>query len=289
MDGFVDTDIDLAALAAQITQGDQDVATGDLQADLAESPVLADAPGEAALLARVHETLESAWLAQGDGYSAENFNMEAALGDRAFLDWAQAFLTQSPAGAQHPVTSTPAPGSPAPDAASPDTTPTTNTKLLFTDPPPDDEVISDGTIITVPGGGDLSDFGSTGSIANTQYDGDAPSADALPGDDDTDEVIVRGVRHTSSDYHIFILRGINGGYSYHFNGESFDNEGDWLNRIWEELRQIVDDETPIVGDSLGNLSILGLVEINLFETLPVSVRHAIINFFLDGTLPETGH
>ncbi|HHI88545.1 MAG TPA: hypothetical protein ENK01_01210, partial [Hellea balneolensis] len=152
MDGFVDTDIDLAALAAQITQGDQDVATGELQADLAESPVLADAPGEAALLARLHETLESAWLAQGDGYSAENFNMEAALGDRAFLDWAQAFLTQSPAGAQHPVTSTPAPGSPAPDAASPDTTPTTNTKLLFTDPPPDDpppvdEIIVTGTII----------------------------------------------------------------------------------------------------------------------------------------------
>ena len=176
MDGFLDTDIDLAALEAQT--GLADIS----RADVPDPDILEAAE----LSAGLEASLQDFWLSQGGDHTPGNFTLNAAASE-----WAQDFFAAPP------------------DAAAPDSTPATNTKRLFTDPPPDDEVISDGTIITVPGGGDLSDFGSTGSIANTQYDGDAPSADALPGDDDIDEVIVRGVRANNHSFPEVIVTILN--------------------------------------------------------------------------------
>ena len=100
-----------------------------------------------------------------------------------------------------------------------------------------------------------------------------------------DEVIVTGQHQALDHYDIFVLRGEDSHYSYHFNNEVFDNESDWLNRIWQELLDIAEHNSPITPTTTIHAP---LITIDTFRLLPLSVRRGIIHFFID--LPPTpGH
>jgi len=160
--------------------------------------------------------------------------------------------------------------------------------VTFIDDDDDDDenpgITSWGTLISIATGS-LGDY-SLGNTNIAGYDGDADTGlDGTPDGDTDDEVIAVGTRVNFERSDVFILRGSNGSFSFHHNGNVFDNESDWINSLLDELLQILSDNTNLEVDT--TIGIAPGLNLDVLETLPLATRRAILEFFI-GNLPNPG-